>query len=132
MHAGCDAGCHLTAIGWGRPHHGRTPTNKEIILQVSKLIAAAALGAACAMPVMAQGTSSTSQAAKPAQTSQAAQSGSDTKSMGAGPSGMDRPVETRDKPDLGWLGLLGLAGLLGLRRNKHDDHRDTRHTTAAR
>lgn len=91
-------------------------------MNTSKL-AALALGAACALPVMAQTSAST--AATPA-TPSTQSAAPDTRTMGAGPSVESGRTESRGESDrdLGWLGLLGLAGLLGLRR-KHDDHRTT-------
>lgn len=91
--------------------------------KISQLAAVVALGAACAMPVMAQDTSTTqsSSATTPA-----------TTTMGAGPEDT-RAMDTDNDRDLGWMGLLGLAGLLGLRR-RHDrhDHVDTRRTGTVR
>jgi hypothetical protein len=122
---------------------------------ISRTAAAVILGAACTLPVMAQGTggntgagvgassqpqataqtnqSPTSPSSTASTTSQPAAGQSDTRSMGAGPQMDDRPQGGEKKHDLGWLGLLGLVGLLGLRR-KHDDHHvhtttDTRHPT---
>ena len=81
--------------------------------KISKAAAALSLGIACAMPVMAQDSSTTQSTTTPAT----------TQSMGAGPSDMQR-VEVDNDRDMGWIGLLGLAGLLGLRRKKHDDRHD--------
>ena len=92
-----------------------------------------ALGTACAIPVFAQDTSSTttSQPGSNA-TAQSAQTAPSTQSMGASPSDTERHVGTENHRDVGWLGLLGLAGLLGLRR-RHDDRRDNyNRTTTAR
>lgn len=86
---------------------------------------AIALGLACAMPAMAQGSGSTAGSSQgSAQTAQ--QSAPDTRSMGAGP-GMDdnRSARSDGDRDLGWLGLLGLLGLMGLKRRHHHDDRDT-------
>ena len=106
---------------------------------IQRTAIAIVLGAACTLPVMAQGTaggntgsgvgaSSQPQAATPAtqptpsSTAATPATQSDTRSMGAGPQVDDRPQGGEKKKDLGWLGLLGLVGLLGLRR-KHDDTR---------
>ena len=106
---------------------------------VSMTAAAVALGLACAMPVMAQGSgttastgstlssqpadaSSTTMSSQPADSSSTTLSSqpSDTRTMGAGP----EEIEVDNDRDMGWIGLLGLAGLLGLRRRQHhDDHR---------
>ena len=95
--------------------------------KLSHAAAVATLGLACALPVMAQGSASSS-TASPATSATASPSTMDASSnpstpqMGAGPAEMDRPAERNDGDrDLGWIGLLGLAGLLGLRR-KHHDH----------
>jgi MYXO-CTERM domain-containing protein len=91
--------------------------------KLSRIAAVVALGTACALPVMAQDTSTQSTSSPDTQATT-------TQSMGAGPETMDRQDNGRD---MGWIGLLGLAGLLGLRR-KHDHHDnvDTRRTTTAR
>ena len=95
----------------------------------SQLAAVVALGTACAMPVMAQDTATSSASSTPP----AASTAPDTQSMGAGP---DDPAMNRTDDgdrDMGWIGLLGLAGLLGLkRRHHHDDHVDRRHTSTVR
>lgn len=111
---------------------------------LTRTAAALVLGAACTLPVLAQGTAGTntgqgvgasSQPQATATTNQSttapsnvstttnppAAGQSDTRSMGAGPQLDDRPQGGEKRHDLGWLGLLGLVGLLGLRR-KHDDH----------
>ena len=96
--------------------------------RINRTAAAIALGFACAMPVMAQGSGSagSSQASQPAQTAQ--QSAPDTRSMGAGPAMDDNRMARSDGDrDLGWLGLLGLLGLMGLKRRHHHDDRDTMH-----
>jgi MYXO-CTERM domain-containing protein len=122
---------------------------------ISRTAAAVILGAACTLPVMAQGTAggntgagvgASSQPQATAKTnqsptspgstasttgSQSSAGQSDTKSMGAGPQMDDRPQGGEKKHDLGWLGLLGLVGLLGLRR-KHDDHHVHTTTTDTR
>lgn len=98
--------------------------------KVSRFAAVIALGAACAMPVLAQDASSSPSSAATPSTSQmstdSTTSSPNTSQMGAGPENMAGD----DDRDLGWLGLLGLAGLLGLRRKHHDDHRTHRTTTA--
>ena len=81
----------------------------------SKAAATVSLGLACALPVMAQDSSTAS--STPSTTP------ATTQSMGAGPSDTQR-VEVDNDRDMGWIGLLGLAGLLGLRRKKHDDRHD--------
>ena len=92
--------------------------------KLSQLAAVIALGTACAMPVMAQDTSTTTQSTATPSTS--------TQTMGAGPEATDTRPADHDR-DMGWIGLLGLAGLLGLRgRKHHDDHIDARRTTTAR
>ena len=84
------------------------------------MAAVIALGAACAVPAIAQGTDGargSAMATSYAPAGMAASQPSAT-TMGAGPANMaDRP-QTQDDPhhDLGWLGLIGLAGLLGWRR----------------
>jgi MYXO-CTERM domain-containing protein len=81
-------------------------------------IVSIALTAACALPVMAQTTGTTSQTGPAAATQTAPDTQSRSESRGE-----DR--------DLGWLGLLGLAGLLGLRRRHPDDHTRTRDNPTA-
>jgi MYXO-CTERM domain-containing protein len=97
--------------------------------QISRITAALALGAACALPVMAQDTSATT--GNTTQGTQSTPSTPSTQTMGAGP---DTTMDTRsdEHRDMGWIGLLGLAGLLGLRRRHHhdDDQRYNRTTTA--
>ena len=110
-------------------------------MKVSKIATALALGAACAMPAMAQQSGAAAANANPGVSAARSPevSAPDTRTMGAGPSTMDtgrtqaRSVDVGDDKDLGWFGLLGLLGLLGLRRKHHDhyDRNDTRHTTAA-
>jgi hypothetical protein len=89
--------------------------------KASQFAAVLALASACAMPVLAQ-TSSSSSSTQPSTTQTPAAS---TQAMGA--PGDDRPATRDNDRDMGWIGLLGLAGLLGLRR-KHDrdDHVDRR------
>jgi hypothetical protein len=99
--------------------------------KLSHVAAVVSLGLACAMPVMAQSTGSTTTPSDSTTASSSTMNNSttpgttpSTSQMGAGPSDMDRPVERNDGDrDMGWIGLLGLAGLLGLRR-KHHDHVD--------
>jgi hypothetical protein len=92
--------------------------------KLSKAAAVIALGTACAMPVMAQDSGSSTT------TESSATSAPATQTMGAGAEDMNRGDTYRD---LGWIGLLGLAGLLGLRRrHHHDDHLDTRRTSTVR
>ena len=96
--------------------------------KLSRIAAVVSLGVACAMPVMAQTTGSTTTPSDSTTASSSTMNNSttspstapSTSQMGAGPSDMDRPAERNDR-DMGWIGLLGLAGLLGLRR-KHHDH----------
>jgi len=90
--------------------------------RIPQLAAIIALGTACAMPVMAQDSSTTT--ASPDTTAQTTTPSTDT--MGAGPETMARD----DDRDMGWIGLLGLAGLLGLRRKHHDHHDQGRMSTA--
>jgi hypothetical protein len=80
-------------------------------------IVSIALTAACALPVMAQTSGTTSSP----QTGQAA----------AAPDTQSTTESRREDRDLGWLGLLGLAGLLGLRRRHPDDHTRTRDNPTA-
>src|SRR4051812_23477162 len=97
-----------------------------------QIAAAVALGAACALPVMAQsqssGASGVGQSSQPMSQPAPQSSSADTKSMGASPAQMDTGPSTQDtsrpteKRDMGWIGLLGLAGLLGLRRKREDHH----------
>jgi len=108
---------------------------------IARMTAALALGAACALPVMAQDTSGTASGGTAAGSQSSAQmaqtqpsdSSSTTRSMGAGPE--DMGTQRDEHRDMGWIGLLGLAGLLGLRRRQHHDdrgdyNRTTRTTTA--
>ena len=99
--------------------------------KLSQAAAVAALGLACAMPVMAQSSSTT---ATPSSTTSATTDSTtpSTAQMGAGPSEVRSERVDNDR-DMGWIGLLGLAGLLGLRR-KHNDHdrHDNLRTTPAR
>ena len=96
--------------------------------KLSQVAAVATLGLACAMPVMAQSSSTTTSPSTTAPSSTVSSTPSTT--MGAGPSEMRR--DTDNDRDMGWIGLLGLAGLLGLRRkhNDHDRHDNVRTTTA--
>ena len=94
--------------------------------KLSKVAAVVTLGAACAMPVLAQ-DSSTNTTTQPSTTETPT-----TQTMGAGPTDDGRPVERRDGMDLGWLGLLGLAGLLGRRKHDRHVHHDNRRDTATR
>ena len=99
--------------------------------KLSQVAAAATLGLACAMPVMAQSSSTTT---SPSTTTSASTDSStpSTTQMGAGPSEMRTERVDNDR-DMGWIGLLGLAGLLGLRRKHHDhDRHDNLRTTTAR
>ena len=90
--------------------------------KLSQVAAVLALGAACAMPVMAQSSSTTDASSSTQSTAPT------TQSMGAGPTDDGRPAQRDDGMDLGWLGLLGLAGLLGRRRNdRHVNHTATGH-----
>ena len=73
---------------------------------VGQVIAALAISASCAMPVMAQSTAADTSANNAATTTTTTER-----------------VEDNDR-DFGWIGLLGLAGLLGLRR-KPEEHRTT-------
>jgi MYXO-CTERM domain-containing protein len=82
-------------------------------------IVSIALTAACALPVMAQ-TSGTTSSPQTGQAATATQSAPDTRTESRG-----------EDRDLGWLGLLGLAGLLGLRRRHPDDHTRTRDNPTA-
>lgn len=108
--------------------------------KLSQVAAAATLGLACAMPVMAQDTSTTTSPSTGTTASSSTMDNSSTPSttpstsqMGAGPSDMGDNTESRGDRDMGWIGLLGLAGLLGLRRKHHDhDRHDNLRTTTAR
>ncbi|HET8746420.1 MAG TPA: WGxxGxxG family protein [Ramlibacter sp.] len=93
---------------------------------ISRLAAVVTLGAACAMPVMAQDSSTTT--TTPSNDSQSTA----TQTMGAGPDSMDTRGD--NDRDMGWIGLLGLVGLLGLRgrHHHHDDRMEHRHATTAR
>ena len=95
--------------------------------KVTQAIAALSVGVACAMPVLAQDTSSSTTASSSPQTTSAP----DTTTMGAGPGDAGMTREADNDRDLGWIGLLGLAGLLGLRRRHHHDdhHRANMHPT---
>lgn len=94
-----------------------------------------AVGAACALPVLAQDTGTTGDthgnttARGAATTVQAGatpvpgishtistSASPRTNTLGAGPQALDRGGSDGGV-DVGWLGLLGLFGLLGLRRN---------------
>ena len=88
---------------------------------------AAALGAALAMPVVAQdkSTSGASQGAQSQSAQQQAQPKQDTRSAAGGqssPSDLGMQNQGDEGSNWGWLGLLGLIGLAGLRRNR-DEHR---------
>jgi MYXO-CTERM domain-containing protein len=110
--------------------------------KLTHLAATLALGAACALPVLAQDTGTTgashgnttsqgepttarvSTTAAPggiSHTISASDSGSagapSTNTMGAGPADTNRG-STDSARSLGWMGLLGLAGLLGLRSRR--------------
>ena len=89
--------------------------------RISQLAAVIALGAACAVPAMAQGTDGAHGSAMAASYAPAGTGDPQppaTTTMGAGPRNMADQPQTQDDPhhDLGWLGLIGLAGLLGWRR----------------
>lgn len=109
--------------------------------KVSQFAAVIALGAACAMPVMAQDAGTSSSTSPSVSTSPSTQgmgatpdTSSSTQAMGAGPDMDSNGMATRedDGPDMGWIGLLGLAGLLGLRRRRHHDDMDHRRTSTVR
>lgn len=123
--------------------------------KLTHLAAAIGLGAACALPVLAQDTGTTgathgNTAAEAAPTTplagataapgishtiSASDTGSagapSTNTMGAGPEDMNRAGADGHR-DIGWMGLLGLLGLLGLRRRQHhaDDRMDMPHGNA--
>ena len=101
--------------------------------KLSQVAAVATLGLACAMPVMAQSSAtSTDTTASTTAPSSTVSTTPSTTSMGAGPSDMNRATDNDNDRDMGWIGLLGLAGLLGLRRKHvdHDRHDHVRTTTA--
>jgi MYXO-CTERM domain-containing protein len=100
-------------------------------MKLPQIAATLVLGAACAMPAMAQsqGSGAPGKSSQPmSQPATQSSSADSTKAMGASPAQMDTGPSTQDtsrntdKRDIGWLGLLGLAGLLGLRRKREDHH----------
>lgn len=111
--------------------------------KLTHLAVTLAVGAACALPVLAQDTGTTGEThgntiaqgaattvragATPvpgiSHTISASDRGSAsarTNTMGAGPQDLDR-TGSDGGIDLGWFGLFGLLGLLGLRRRDHGD-----------